>query len=194
MREEDVTVSSSEQNRVPDSTVSNGKQDKKSRNIIIVLVVIIAVLGIAVAALAKSYFSKEEKQEVVTDGRATFVSKENVEEVKEELSKPVEDAYYTTSMTIDWDFYDGQSVSTNAYVKNSTANKRTVYFDVNLKATGELVYSSPYLPVGETMNEIMLDVDLDKGDYPAIITYHLVDDDHQEITTVSVAITLHILN
>lgn len=186
MSEEKVTTSSTEQSNVP--AAKNSKSTK----------VVIGVLGVTVCALAValavSVFSPEEKTEELKDGRATFVSKDNVEEVKEELNQPVEDAYYTTSMTIDWNFYDGKSVSTNAYVANITANKRTVYFDVNLADTGELVYSSPYIPVGERMEEIMLDKELAKGDYPAIITYHLVDDEHQEITTVSVAITLHILN
>lgn len=153
-----------------------------------------AVCGLSVALAISMTSPKTEEKDTVTDGRATFISKENVEEVKQEMEAPVEDAYYTTSMTIDWNFYDGKSVSTNAYVANITANKRTVYFDVNLSETGELVYSSPYLPVGERMEEIALDKELPKGDYPAIITYHLVDDNHEELTTVSVAITLHILN
>ncbi len=188
MKEEEVTVSSTMQNN---NASNSGKQGKKT---IIVLSSIICVLVVAVVALAYSYFTKDEKEEIAKDGRATFVSKENVEEVKEALDTPIEDAYYTTSMTIDWNFYDGKSASTNAYVENATSNKRTVYFDVYLESTGELVYSSPYLPVGEKMNEIVLDKALDKGDYPAIVIYHLVDDEHQEITTVAVAITLHILN
>ena len=188
MSEEKVTESSTEQKS---TTVTVTKTSKGMK-------VAIGVLGVAVCglsvALAVSLFSPKETVEEKKDGRATFVSKENVEEVKEQLAQPIEDAYYTTSMTIDWNFYDGKSVSTNAYVENIEDNKRTVYFDVNLANTGELVYSSPYLPVGEKMQEIQLDKELSKGDYPAIITYHLVDDDHKEVAMVSVAITLHILN
>lgn len=179
MSEEKATVSSSE--------------NKTNKKVIVALSSVIVVLGVAVGAMAVTLL-KEEPYEKPTDGRATFVTEENVDEVLEEIQKPVEDAYYTTSMTIDWNFYDGQSASTTAEVSNVTANKRTVYFDVNLESTGELVYSSPYLPVGTTMNGIILDVDLDQGDYPAVVTYHLVDDDHNEVATVAVAITIHVLN
>ena len=183
MSEEKVTVSSTEQGH------TSKKQNNKT---LIVLLVIIIVLLVAVVALLLKRPAQDER-ETYTDGRATFVSQDNVNEVLDELNEPVEDAYYMTSMTIDWNFNDGSSASSNAYVENAVENKRTVYFDVHLE-TGELVYSSPYLPVGETITGIQLDKVLEKGDYPAIITYHLVDDDHQEITSVSVAITIHILN
>lgn len=190
MNEENVTTSSTENRKSGGS-----KPNNSNKKLIIVLCTIIGVLVVAVAALAISFFSKDDgEKETYSDGRATFVTPENVEEVKDALSQPIEDAYYTTSMTVDWTFHDGESVSTSAYVGNPTANKRTVYFDVHLKETGELVYSSPYLPVGEKMYEIKLDKALEKGDYPAIVTYHLVDDDHKELTTVSVAITIHVLN
>mgnify|MGYP003299972953 CR=1 FL=1 len=180
MSEEKATVSSSEQ--------------KKNKKVIVALSGTVAVLAVAVGVMAVSLLNNDESTEKPTDGRATFVSQDNVEEIQAELNKPVEDAYYTTSMTIDWEFHDGKSASTTAEVSNVTANTRTVYFDVNLESTGELVYSSPYLPVGSTMNGIILDVDLDKGDYPAVVTYHLVDDEKNEVATVAVAITIHVLN
>lgn len=193
MNEKNVTNASTESSKLKGPAMAAaGAANKK---LIIVLCTVIGVLGISVVALAVSLFSKDDgEKETYSDGRATFVTPENVEEVKEDLSKPIEDAYYTTSMTVDWTFHDGESVSTSAYVGNSTANKRTVYFDVHLRETGELIYSSPYLPVGEKMYEIKLDKALEKGDYAAIVTYHLVDDDHKELTTVSVAITIHVLN
>jgi hypothetical protein len=95
-------------------------------------------------------------------------------------------------MNTDWDFQTSQTPSHNAYVENAPQNTRMVYFDVILDDTNELVYSSPFIPVGGKLEEFALDAKLSKGDYAATVIYHLVDDDHKEITTVSVSVNLHI--
>lgn len=169
----------------------NTPQRRKVNGVLIgVIVILFGVIGIMAYAMLRP----KPTEEKVTDGRATWVSPDNVEEVRELLSQPIQDAYYTTSMTVDWYFDNGAAISTSAYVENDIDNTRTVYFDVNLE-DGELIYSSPYLPVGERMEQIQLDKkDLAAGDYPAVCTYYLVDDDNEVITHVSVAITIHILN
>lgn len=161
-------------------------EDKKKKRL---LLIFLAILLVAAVGLAVFILSRKDE-----DGRETVVTEENVEKVKQQLQEPVEDGYYKTKMTVDWTFEDGESVSTDAYVANSTDNTRKVYFDVNLADTQELVYSSPYLPVGTELKEIKLDKDLSAGDYDCVLTYHLVNDDDEEITTLSVTVTLHILN
>lgn len=104
------------------------------------------------------------------------------------------DNTYTTSMNSDWYFEDGTSPSSNAYVENSVVNSNTIYFEVLLSNTGETAYSSPYIPVGSALEHLALSVDLDAGDYNATCLYHLVDSSNNELSTVSVPITLHILN
>lgn len=163
------------------------KKKKGTIALIIVIILLICLILILLYALFRP------KPEEVTDGRATFVSPDNVDEVQQQLMEPVTDAYYTTSMTVDWYFDNGEAVSTSSYVENAEENTRTVYFDVTLE-DGELIYSSPYLPVGERIEQITLNRDLDAGDYPAVCTYYLVDDDHNVLTNVSVAVTIHVLN
>lgn len=175
---------------VPGAASQGGSQNKKSsKAMIIVIVLLVGLVLVLLYALLRPKPSPEE----VSDGRATFVSPDNADEVRQQLSEPVTDAYYTTSMTVDWYFDNGKAVSTSSYVENAEENTRTVYFDVTLE-DGELIYSSPYLPVGERIEQITLERDLDAGDYPAVCTYYLVDDDHNVITNVSVAITIHVLN
>lgn len=171
---------------------SSAPPRKKANGVLIgVIVLLVGVIGVMAYAMLRP----KPIEEKVTDGRATFVSPDNVEEVREQLKKPVTDAYYKTSMSVDWYFDNAAAVSTSAYVGNHEDNTRTVYFEVRLDETGEVVLSSPYLPVGERMEQIQLDKkDLEAGDYPAVLTYYLVDDDHEVITYVSVAITIHILN
>lgn len=171
-----------QQNTKGSSAVNDDKKKKKRLILIIIGVILLIAVVLAVLFLTKG------------DDRGMVITEDNAEEMKEQLAEPVEDGYYNTTMTVDWTFEDGKAVSSNAYVANSESNTRMVYFDVNLADTGELVYSSPYIPVGSELKEIKLDEDLDAGDYEAIVTYHLVDDDKEEITTVSVSINIHVLN
>lgn len=175
---------------VPAAAPQEGPQRKRSNKAFIIIIVLLVCL---VLVLIYALFRPKPAPEELSDGRATFVSPDNVEEVRQQLNEPVRDAYYTTSMTVDWYFDNGKAVSTSSYVENSTENTRTVYFDVTLE-DGELIYSSPYLPVGERIEQITLNRDLDAGDYPAVCTYYLVDDDHKVLTHVSVAVTIHVLN
>lgn len=174
---------------------SNAVRRKSGNGMNKLLIIIILILLGAVGFFAYQFLQDDDGDDrEVYDGRATFVTDDNVDEVVDSLDDEVEDAYYTVAMSTDWTFYDSKSESTDAYVENMEVNERTVYFDINLSSTGELIYSSPYLPVGTKMQGITLDAELPAGDYPAVITYHLVDDDNQEITTVSLTMNIHVLN
>lgn len=169
--------------------VPKGKSKKNAIILGIAVGAIIILLVVIIVLLLK----RDKPAAEPTDNRATVVTKENRDEVLAELGN-VPDGMYKVSMTTNWTFEDGSAPSTGAYVKNSTDNTRTVYFDVALADTNEVVYSSPYIPLGGELTEVTLDKDLDKGDYPAVMTYYLVDDDHKVITNVAVSITLHVNN
>jgi hypothetical protein len=154
--------------------------------------------GIAIIALLITVVVLATKPEPAivtpeTGGRGTVVTPENIDEIREEIEEPVQDGYYRTRMNVDWDFPTSQTPSRNAYVENAPQNTRTVYFDVILEDTNESVYSSPFIPVGAKLEGFALDAELPKGDYAAIVVYHLVDDEHQEITTLSVSVNLHVM-
>ena len=150
--------------------------------------VIVALVGVIVYLVgAQSEPRKEEK------GRAILLTKDNIEEF-ESQGDSVEDGYYLVTMNTSWSFDDGKSESFDAYVANAPQNTRTVYFEVFLSDTGEMVYSSPYMPVGTELQNFSLEKDLQAGDYMAVVTYHLVDDEFNEIDDVSAEIAIHILN
>ena len=161
----------------------------------------LAIVGIAAAvlvivALAVLIFVLLHKPnapaEPTVGGRGVVATPDNVEELREKANQPVEDGYYETRMNVDWEFPSASEPSTNAYVENSPNNKRTVYFDLTLADTKELVYSSPFIPVGAKLEKFALSTKLPKGEYTGIVTYHLVDDANQELTTVSVSVNLQI--
>jgi hypothetical protein len=153
-----------------------------------VFVVIIA----AVVAFNFGISKQSEPAAPATGGRGVVAVPENVEELRKKAQQPVEDGYYETRMNVEWVFPSSSEPSANAYVENSTNNKRTVYFDLILSDTNERIYSSPYIPVGAKLEQFALDAKVPAGEYAGVVTYHLVDDDYQELTTVSVGVTLKI--
>lgn len=180
-----------------DSTVT-----KKSKIFIvaaIIAAVIIVVLVIVIVMLSKKVTSlgnqkPQDNRATVSSKNVNIITEDNVEEMLEQLNKPVEDASYVCTMNVDWYFEDASQPSYNAYVMNSTDNTRTVYFDLALEEGLEILYSSPYIPVGETVNEVELNTVLEAGTYPAVVVYHMVDEEHQEVGSVTVTVMLHIEN
>lgn len=169
----------------------NTGRRKPSASMIVAAVAVVLVL-VLVIVLVYVLTRKEPEPEV--QGKATIVTEENVQEIIQSASEPNTDASYTVTMTNEWTFEDGKASAQDFYVKNTENNNRTVYFDLHLADTNEEIYSSPYIPVGEAMNTITLDKELEAGDYKVIMTYHLVDDNKAELTTVSVAVEIHIQN
>lgn len=162
---------------------SNDKKNNGSKTIIIILLVLVLVaLGVIIYLLTKK--PAEEPKE----SRGVVLTEENSSDVL--TSEPVQDGYYQTSQTIDWHF-DGKT-SEDAYVANDVANSRTVYFDLMLEDTQEILYSSPYIPVGSEMKGLTLDKGLDPGKYSVVMVYHLVDDDENEVSSLNVGLDIYV--
>lgn len=176
---------------MPETNKKTTECKKPSASLIVAVVAIVLVLVLAIV-LVIVLTRKEPEPEV--QGKATIVTEENVQDIIQSVSEPNTDASYTVTMTNEWTFEDGKASAEEFYVKNTENNSRTVYFELYLTDTDELIYSSPYIPVGGAMDTITLDKELEAGDYGVIMTYHLVDDNKAELTTVSVAVEIHILN
>ena len=91
-------------------------------------------------------------------------------------------------MNSTWNFPSGDAPSENAYVENATTNTNPVYFDVVRDDTGETIYESPILPVGSHLENFELDTVLDAGTYDCVMTYHLLDEEEQEISTLQITV------
>jgi Na+-transporting NADH:ubiquinone oxidoreductase subunit NqrC len=174
-------------------TQKNGKGGIKLVVIGIIVVIAILVGTIVVLASKLNKTTKEEPKET-----KDVVTAENVEEVIEEWVNESEDKhipqYYTITQNTEWSFDDGSSPSNNAFVTNDVGNESPVYFDVIVDATNETIYSSPILELGASIEKFKLDKKLEKGDYNCTLIYHLVDENQNELTTVSVGTIIHVLN
>lgn len=162
---------------------------------VVAVVVICALLGVIIYLLMqqKNSTAPAEEPEVIYNN---VVTPDNVDEIisqmEEEEKTPV--GSYEVSMNTDWVFPDGDSASTNAFVENSTANQNMVYFTITLADSEEELLRSPYLAVGSRLDDIKLDSAPETGIHDAVITYHLVDDDFKELSSVSLYMTITIQN
>ncbi|MDR1320073.1 MAG: hypothetical protein LBK56_01420 [Gracilibacteraceae bacterium] len=168
----------------------------KNKIIIIGAVAALAVIGALVAVIIRLTGAPAEPVVIGerSAGVGTVATIENIDAIRQAQSEPVQDGYYASRMNVEWSFPDGTQPSPDAYVANSESNTRTVYFTVLLDETDELIYTSPDIPVGSQLTGFALDKALPKGEYPAVAVYHLLDDDGNELSTVSVTVKLYIIN
>lgn len=164
---------------------------------VIAVVVIASLVGVIVALINKDNGANSGVAGATQQERRSVVTQDNAEEVAEEiLSSSSEENIipqsYVVTMNSTWEFADGQAVSDNAYVGNSTDNSTAVYFDLIRDDTGETIYKSPVIPVGEHLDNIKLDSDLDAGDYDCTMTYYLIDEEQNVLTTVNMWVLVKI--
>lgn len=171
-------------------TQSKTDTQKRSTAIIIALIALVVIaFSVIIFLLVKPKKVVNDNNPTVNGGRGTVITQDNVSEV---ANATVQDNYYMTSMSINWHF--NGLTSKDAYVENAPENTRTVYFDLYRTDNGEIIYSSPYIPVGEKLNGLTLDKALDDGTYETILVYHLVDDDKNELSTLSVSLKIYVTN
>ena len=170
-----------------------GIKNSKSKTTIIALLI---VLFVVIATLASVVYFMNKKDDnpssSVSTGRGTVVTLDNKDEIIADLNNKVSDGFYEIMMNVEWSFKDASTPSEDAYVANPTTNSNTVYFDVVVDSTGQTVYESPMIPVGYALQDIALKSDLAAGTYPCTLTYHLVDENSKDISTLAVGVTLNI--
>jgi hypothetical protein len=181
------------------SDKGNGNGQAGSRRILIIvgffLIIIVALVGVIAFLLGRNTggsnsnvetetSSSTENGRKVVDSTRIVLDEDSAANVMEEMRKEVEEGMFECNMSMTWTFADGSAKSNDAYVANSTNNKYPIYFDVELKDTGELIYSSPVLPVGTQLTNFALDKDIDPGEYKARVVYYLIrDEESQEVVS-----------
>lgn len=177
------------------------EQKQKNNKVLIVvrvaaIIIIIALIGV-ILGMAHSKNSADPA-ESTEEKRSVVVVAENAEEMAEQILNQTEPegipTHYQVTMNSTWEFENGKAESRNAYVANSKDNETAVYFDVIRNDTQETIYQSPVIPVGMDLSSITLDQDLDAGNYECTLTYHLIDDDQNTLTTVNMWLMVKVEN
>ncbi len=156
------------------ATAGTGQDKRKRRT-----PVLIAGSVLAVAAIGFGVWWFALRQPPATNA-LPIVDEDNLASIESQLEEKVQKGMFETHMTTMWTFPDGTSPSIDAVMGNAPSNNYPYWFTVTLPG-GEQVYSSSLLPVGTVLEEIVLDVDLDAGTYPAVIAVHLVDENGEEL-------------
>ena len=197
-RSEDIGKSEDIENKNGSETTETDPEEKKKRKLKPVhWVIIIALVLALIAALVYFFWLRGVEQDIDDRGTALggggmLLTPDNIDEVRQMMEEPGPDAQYTVSMTTNWTFDTWQTPSSDAIVNNLESNSRTVYFDVTLRDTDELVYSSPYIPLGQALVDFALDANPGAGVHDAIVRFFLVDDDNEVVADVAVSVTLTI--
>ncbi|MBE5936754.1 MAG: hypothetical protein E7265_01850 [Lachnospiraceae bacterium] len=174
------------QQRINATNRTRKSSSKKKPVMVIVPIVVVSILILAtVIVLGKPDDTVTPNDIVITEDNVG-----NFAEQQEEKNNNVATGSYDVSMNYDWTIDASTGISKDAYVGNSKNNTSTVYTTVTLDSTGETIYKSPYIAVGSHIENITLDKTPDKGVHAATMTYHLVDGNFDEMSSVSVAITL----
>jgi len=160
------------------------------------LILIIGFVALAAVICIVGYIlynsMNKDPEPAVAGGNGNLVIDEsNLAEVDEIMAQAVEEGMFEVNMNTIWNFPDGESPSSDAYVANGNANSRPISFDIILDGE-ECVYSSTVIPVGNRIKEIKLDKDLAAGQYNATCMYHLWNEDGTENSSFGVGIVLYI--
>lgn len=163
--------------------------------ILIVGFALLIVVGVVIAVL----LLKKPEPEVEKHAGNYVINASNLEEIEQVMQEKHEKSVFTTHMSTEWSFPSGKEASTTAVVGNSPSNTYPFYFTVDVYKEGAdeglEVYKSSLIPVGSTIKSIKLDTPLPKGDYGAIVNYHMIDDAGEEVDSdLGFQITIHILS
>lgn len=182
----------------PHNSLKETKKGLTSTNLILIVgfLVVLVVIGIVGFFIYNSLNKNSSDMEVTpfNYGNAYLVDEDNLVEMQAKAEEEVQEGLFLTTMNVQWDFPSGKEASTDAYVGNDPNNKRAVYIEVTLNDTSELVYKSSIIPVGSALKTIKLNKNLQKGAYPAVCTYHLVNDEGEVTSSLAVEVTINILN
>ena len=154
--------------------------------VVLVTVSLVATIIYLITVINKKEINDSHNK---LNNRPTVISEDNIEDFINQMDEPVPDGSYEVVMNTEWIFKDNKS---NAYIENSINNTRTVYFDLFLSDTQEMVYSSPYIPVGEKIQGFVLDADLEVGEYSGRVTYYLVDEENEIVSELSVSVIFEV--
>lgn len=153
---------------------------------------LVAVVAVVITVAAMNGNSSKPSN---SSSKNQIVTPDNVEEVLKSMEeKKVDTGSYNVRMNPTWTFESGDAISTDAYVENAPTNNNDVRFTVEIKDTAELIYSSPVIPLGSRLANITLDKALPAGSYECIITYHLLDENGEDSSSVKLNLNIKVNN
>ena len=177
--------------------------NKKKLNTVVALGVA-AVLLAGSAMLAVHFWGNTDKPaDVTNDTSAGLVFDEaaieggweslSQEEVEAKLNEQLEEGMINISMNTSPWFEDDTSPG-NLMIVNETINRYPQKVEIVRNDTGDVIYTSGAIPVGNKIEAAKLDVELDAGVYECTALFHNLDNSGNIIGSAGAIITITIKN
>lgn len=179
-----------------DKTTGNEGSVKKKGGVLIPVTCVCCTAAIIATIILTNGNGGNTTEQKEPEKRQVVLNEENIEEAIQEFEEQdyVGFGAYRVSMVPDWKFIDGTSPSYNAYVENLAVNTNDVYFDVIRSDTNETIYESPIIPLGSYLKGITLNKDLEAGTYDCVMEYHLINENQETLSTLSVTLKIIVEN
>ena len=155
-------------------------KSKKGKTFTIALVMVLLVTVGALGAVCVHLYQKgNEKEETTTvdrnvSGSAIVVSDDN-RDLQNQINEKAKDGRIVIKMTQNWIFEDDCTKS-NAYIANSERNTTDLRFEISLADTGEVIMTSPDVPVGSCIENFGLNKALTAGEYDVVVAHQQIKD------------------
>lgn len=169
---------------------SGGKQPALNKTQVILICGFAVVIVVVIVGFL---FLMNRKEPVKERGPIGVITSDNVGEIVNEVQDRIAKGTMQVNMNTVWRFDDAVSASYNAVIRNAEVNNFPFYFDLMLKDTEEIIYTSPLMPLGTQLNELILETELPAGTYAAVCKYHLVDEENNEEISGNTAVNVTVI-
>lgn len=163
------------------------ENSKKGKLTLTHIILIIGFLILLIVVCVIGYQLLKPREEPTGIG-ALVVDESNLVEIQEQIDYKEDAGMFEVNMNTIWNFPNGNSASSDAYLANGAANRLPISFEIILDE--EVIYTSTVIPVGNKIKEIVLDKDLEAGIYEAVCRYTLWNEDGTEDSEFGVNITI----
>lgn len=179
------------------------KQDaqKKKRKMLILLILLLLLLVLTASAAAYFYLFSKNAEPVSNDG-PQFAANASVgalpgktrEEIEAMLNQQIDDKMVAFTVNAE-PYFDNGTAKGNLMLESPANNINYIEFVIRRDDTGETIYRSGLLMPNQYIEEDVLSVDLDKGEYPCTVDVTIYDTETMEAKGMSqAAIVITVLN
>lgn len=111
----------------------------------------------------------------------------------EELARRSQEGVITITINRKPEFAAGDAAG-DLRIRNAETNSHPVVVEITRSDTGESIYRSGVIPIGQGVDEAALAVSLPAGEYDCVATFSYVDEDTGEVLgSGGIGITIHVL-
>lgn len=158
-------------------------KQKKGINskVLIAIIACLIVVGAGSVFGMYRYMDGKNKSNNTSQAVTTGVSSGNIVVSEDnrvslsDISEKVNDSMIVVKMTSKWTF-NSDCTSSNAYLGNSDKNNYPLKFEITRSDTGEVILTTPEVPVGSCIQNFGLPNKLESGTYDVVISHQAIKD------------------